>query len=76
MGADGVGDVTDVDGVQVLVVTCLLNEDLKMKAAQFNPSEDVFLLSLIFGMLQVSTDSGDSLLSESNFSISSVSHTS
>lgn len=28
MGADGVSDVTDVDGVQVLVVTGLLNKDL------------------------------------------------
>lgn len=25
---DGVGNVSDVDGVQMLVVTCLLNEDL------------------------------------------------
>lgn len=29
VGPDGVGDVTDVDGVQVLIVTCLLNENLK-----------------------------------------------
>lgn len=28
VGPDGVGDVTNVDGVQVLVVTCLLNENL------------------------------------------------
>lgn len=28
MGPDGVSNVTDVDGVQMLVVTCLLNEDL------------------------------------------------
>lgn len=28
VGPDGVGDVTDVDSVQVLVVTCLLYEDL------------------------------------------------
>ena len=28
MGPDGVSDVTDVDGVQVLVVTGLLNKDL------------------------------------------------
>lgn len=29
MCPDGVGNVTDVDGVQVLIVTCLLNENLK-----------------------------------------------
>lgn len=28
MGSNGVGDVTDVDGVQVLIVTCLLDENL------------------------------------------------
>lgn len=28
VSSDGVGNVTDVDGVQVLVVTCLLYEDL------------------------------------------------
>ena len=28
VGSDGVGNVADVDGVQVLVVTCLLYEDL------------------------------------------------
>lgn len=32
VGPDGVGDVTDVDGVQVLIVTCLLNENLKENA--------------------------------------------
>lgn len=31
MSADRVGNVTDVDGVQVLVVTCLLNEYLLEK---------------------------------------------
>lgn len=29
--SDRVGNVTDVDGVQVLVVACLLNEDLSQK---------------------------------------------
>lgn len=42
MGADGVGDVTDVDGVQMLVVTRLLDEDLLenncfIKAVQRQP---------------------------------------
>lgn len=36
MGADGVGDVTDVDGVQVLVVTCLLYEDLQESKNNYN----------------------------------------
>lgn len=31
VGADGVGNVTDIDGVQVLVVACLLYEDLVKK---------------------------------------------
>lgn len=31
VGPDGVGDVTDVDGVQVLIVTRLLDENLQKK---------------------------------------------
>lgn len=36
MGPDGVGNVTDVDGVQVLVVTGLLYEDLLERETAYN----------------------------------------
>lgn len=41
MGAYGVGDVTDVDGVQVLVVARLLNKDLGKSRTKYTSPPQV-----------------------------------